>query len=80
MPDCPGIAQEPHGTSSERSPHRTPLKDTNGISGQRNGVRGHQGLRRDQLDFLQLMRKGQSGAYELNEEVMFLDQGEAPGC
>ena len=29
------------------------------------GARGHQGLRRDQLDFLQLMRERQNRAYEL---------------
>ena len=36
------------------------------------GARGHQGLRRDQLDFLQLMRKRQNRAYELVRKEDFL--------
>ena len=43
------------------------------------GVRGHQGLRRDQLDFLQLMRERQNGqnrAYELVKKEDFLIKAE----
>ena len=36
------------------------------------GARGHQGLRRDPLDFLQLMREGQNKAYELVRKEDFL--------
>ena len=35
-------------------------------------ARGHQGLRRGQLDFLQLMRERQNGAYELARKEDFL--------
>ena len=36
------------------------------------GVKGHQGLKRDQLDYLQLMRERQSRAYELVRKEDFL--------
>ena len=36
------------------------------------GVRGHQGLRLDQLEFLQLMRERQNRAYELVKKEDFL--------
>ena len=36
------------------------------------GARGHQGLRRDQLDFLQLMRERQNRAYKLVRKEYFL--------
>ena len=39
---------------------------------ERRGARGHQGLRRDQLDFLQLMRERQNRAYELVRKEDFL--------
>ena len=39
---------------------------------ERRGARGHQGLRQDQLDFLQLMRERQNRAYELVRKEDFL--------
>ena len=36
------------------------------------GVKGHQGLKRDQLDYLQLMRERQNRAYELVKKEDFL--------
>ena len=39
---------------------------------ERRGARGHQGLRRDQLDFLQVMRERQNRAYELVRKGDFL--------
>ena len=39
---------------------------------ERRGARGHQGLRRDKLDFLQLMRERENRAYELGREKDFL--------
>ena len=43
------------------------------------GVRGHQGLRRDQMVFLTHATKVEKGV-EVSGERRFLDQGEAPGC
>ena len=39
---------------------------------ERRGVRNHQGLRRDQLDLIQLMRERQNRAYDLMRKEDFL--------